>query len=270
MPLNLILLETRLKTLIEGSVSRFFPTARQRVDLSVRLATAFHQGIQRASDGVFLAPNLFTILVHPAQYRTITANPGILENLAHVVSQIASESGVRLVNPPTVRIAASPQLAMEEIQVLAENSLRDLTDTSDLEVEELQHPKDVREFPTGAFLIVDGIITFPITQPIINIGRRSDNTIVIEDVRVSRQHAQIRAIRGRFIIFDLGSTGGTWVNGKLVQQSVLLPGDVISLAGVPIVFGQENLKQNETQTMNPISSDPLPSSKEQGAKSDEP
>jgi pSer/pThr/pTyr-binding forkhead associated (FHA) protein len=42
------------------------------------------------------------------------------------------------------------------------------------------------------------------------------------------------------LIFDLNSTGGTYVNGQRTSQSVLYPGDVISLAGLPIIFGQDN------------------------------
>jgi pSer/pThr/pTyr-binding forkhead associated (FHA) protein len=81
---------------------------------------------------------------------------------------------------------------------------------------------------------------FPLKKSIINIGRRLDNHLVIDDPRVSRNHSQLRAIKGRFVIFDLNSTGGTFVNGQRTSQSVLYPGDVISLAGVPLVFGQDN------------------------------
>ncbi|MBK6645463.1 MAG: FHA domain-containing protein [Anaerolineales bacterium] len=48
------------------------------------------------------------------------------------------------------------------------------------------------------------------------------------------------AIKGRFVVFDLNSTGGTFVNGQRTSQSVLYPGDVISLAGVALIFGQDN------------------------------
>jgi pSer/pThr/pTyr-binding forkhead associated (FHA) protein len=75
---------------------------------------------------------------------------------------------------------------------------------------------------------------------VINIGRRLDNQLVIDDPRISRSHAQLRAIKGRFVIFDLNSTGGTFVNGERTSQSVMYPGDVISLAGVPLVYGQDN------------------------------
>jgi pSer/pThr/pTyr-binding forkhead associated (FHA) protein len=67
-----------------------------------------------------------------------------------------------------------------------------------------------------------------------------DNQLIIDDPRVSRNHAQLRAIKGRFVVFDLNSTGGTFVNGQRASQTVLYPGDVISLAGVALIFGQDN------------------------------
>ncbi len=93
--------------------------------------------------------------------------------------------------------------------------------------------------PAEAFLIVAGEQVFPLTQPVINIGRSTANHLVIADGRVSRQHAQLRSIGGRYILFDLEATGGTFVNGQRVAQTMLFPGDVISLAGVEIIFGGE-------------------------------
>ncbi|MFN2151650.1 MAG: FHA domain-containing protein, partial [Anaerolineales bacterium] len=98
---------------------------------------------------------------------------------------------------------------------------------------------DGATFPENAFIILNGVQVYPLDQSVINIGRRSDNHVVIEDPRVSRHHAQIRAVNGRYEIFDLDSTGGTFVNRQRVNQSVLRPGDVISLAGVPLIYGQE-------------------------------
>jgi pSer/pThr/pTyr-binding forkhead associated (FHA) protein len=99
---------------------------------------------------------------------------------------------------------------------------------------------DVATVPEDAFVIVDGIRVIPLTQSIVNIGRRVENTLVIDDPRVSRTHAQLRAINGRYIIFDLNSTGGTFINGERVTQSILYPGDVISLAGADLIYGQKN------------------------------
>ncbi len=99
---------------------------------------------------------------------------------------------------------------------------------------------EAEAIPENAFLIVEGVRVFQLTDPVVNIGRRLDNTLVVDDPRVSRNHAQLRAIKGRYVLFDLNSTGGTFVNGQRANQTVLYPGDVISLAGVSLIFGQDN------------------------------
>ncbi len=103
--------------------------------------------------------------------------------------------------------------------------------------EELADPVRI---PEDAFVIVDGIKVIPLTQPLVRIGRRLENNLVLDDPRVSRTHAELRAINGRYVLFDLNSTGGTYVNGLKITQSVVYPGDVISLAGVNLVYGQKN------------------------------
>ena len=92
-----------------------------------------------------------------------------------------------------------------------------------------------------AFLIVNGVDLFPINQAIVSMGRRIDNVLVLNDPRVSRAHAELRCFRGQWVIFDMGSSGGTYVNGQRVTHCVVYDGDVISLAGVHIIFRQKNL-----------------------------
>lgn len=92
-----------------------------------------------------------------------------------------------------------------------------------------------------AFLVINGIDLFPLKLPITSIGRKLDSELVLNDPRVSRRHAELRCFRGRFVVFDMGSSGGTYVNGHRVTHSVVYDGDVISLAGVQLVFRQKNL-----------------------------
>jgi pSer/pThr/pTyr-binding forkhead associated (FHA) protein len=91
-----------------------------------------------------------------------------------------------------------------------------------------------------AFLILDGRNTVVLEQPVVALGRRPDNDIVVEDGRVSRTHAQLRLRFGHYVVYDLGSTAGTYVNGSRVEECVLRPGDVISLGGVAIIYGEDS------------------------------
>jgi pSer/pThr/pTyr-binding forkhead associated (FHA) protein len=96
-----------------------------------------------------------------------------------------------------------------------------------------------KTLPRNAYLVLQGTRVIPLNRSLIKIGRQLDNHIILEDPRVSRSHAQIKLINDRFVIFDLHSTGGTYVNGQITDQSVLYPGDVVSLAGVVFIFSQE-------------------------------
>ena len=68
-------------------------------------------------------------------------------------------------------------------------------------------------------------------QPqVTRIGRHPGNNIVISDLSVSKQHAELRRTpAGRYSIIDLGSHDGTYVNGTRVSQQELNEGDVIAI-----------------------------------------
>jgi pSer/pThr/pTyr-binding forkhead associated (FHA) protein len=79
------------------------------------------------------------------------------------------------------------------------------------------------------------------------IGREAGNEIVIEDPQVSRRHATLTRQGATYVLEDIGSTNGTYVNGKRVTAPVLLSnGDMIGLADTvvlavqaPVTAGQE-------------------------------
>ncbi|MCR4403270.1 MAG: FHA domain-containing protein [Firmicutes bacterium] len=68
------------------------------------------------------------------------------------------------------------------------------------------------------------------------VGRSSSCHIVIEDAGVSRRHAEIGLESGRFYVADLGSTNGTYVNGRKVSRHLLADGDVVSFGKVAARF----------------------------------
>jgi len=69
-----------------------------------------------------------------------------------------------------------------------------------------------------------------------SIGRGHGNGIVIEDTAVSRRHALIDCVDGRYIVEDLNSVNGILVNNKSQKTAVLRSGDVISIGQTNIVF----------------------------------
>ncbi len=70
--------------------------------------------------------------------------------------------------------------------------------------------------------------TFALTAPIVRIGRDPTSNIVVEDLLVSRRHAELRRGEGgRYDIVDLDSHNGTFVNGHRITRQTLAPLDVI-------------------------------------------
>jgi pSer/pThr/pTyr-binding forkhead associated (FHA) protein len=84
-----------------------------------------------------------------------------------------------------------------------------------------------------------------------SIGRGDENDIVLAGGQVSRRHARIASDGGQYILHDLGSKNGTFLNGERVTAPrPLQHGDVIALAGQPsltLVFEESD----ETVTVTP-------------------
>jgi hypothetical protein len=236
-------LESRLQSLIEGSAARLAPMRGEQDDLPGQLVAAMQAGIQAGQSGEWWAPNLFTLTVHPVHAYELRENQALLKELAKTIEQTGLEAGLHFYSEPYLKIAVDPALPARQIHILARVSDNQVDDTSTLTFDPGQEGYFI---PKDAFLIVGGMEVFPLSQPVINIGRRPDNHLVIDDLRISRVHAQLRAIKGRFVLFDLESTGGTFVNGERVKRCTLYPGDVISLSGVNLVYGQETSAHSGT------------------------
>jgi len=74
----------------------------------------------------------------------------------------------------------------------------------------------------------------------ISIGRAGDNDLHIADQTVSSYHARIFTYLNASYIEDLGSTNGTYLNGKRIQKHTLHPGDMIKLGKLEIEVTKSN------------------------------
>ncbi len=91
-------------------------------------------------------------------------------------------------------------------------------------------------------------VVYPIEGDQITIGREASNGIAINDAEVSRKHSRLIFQGGKYVIEDLGSTNGTFVNGqRLAGQVVLKPGDVVSLGEqIVLMFDAVNIDPGAT------------------------
>lgn len=90
-------------------------------------------------------------------------------------------------------------------------------------------PPKPRKPKTQAWLVDDySGQTYQLTRGTTSIGRTADNDVCFSDSKVSKHHAKIIEEGGHFRLVDLASTNGTYVNGKMVRQPVMIyPDDTI-------------------------------------------
>jgi hypothetical protein len=124
----------------------------------------------------------------------------LLDALAQVLRESAHEAGLQFKEDPVIKLAGDNSLPLEDFRVVASDP--DAGGQTDVfAVEERIVREDAHT--TNAYLILDGFQTYPLGGRVVNIGRRLGNHIVIDDPRVSRSHAQVRAVRGRYVLIRL-------------------------------------------------------------------
>lgn len=232
---NLAKLESRLQILIEQSAVRFLPIEDPRANFGEKVVNSIGSSIQNDLAGDMIAPDLFILVVDPDLAQILGENPALMDEMSSLIQQAGIDAGLRFQKPPRIKIRTEDSLKPGTIRVLSYFSHLEVDETEIISLDS----DGENHVPKNAFLIIDGVNVYPLTLPVVHIGRRMDNHIVIEDLRVSRLHAQFRAKRGHYQIFDLGSSGGTFVNGVRLTQATLYPGDVISLAGMDLIYSQD-------------------------------
>src|SRR5947209_4943278 len=79
-----------------------------------------------------------------------------------------------------------------------------------------------------------------------SLGRGFANDFRIEDPSVSGSHCQILLTNGATFIRDLGSTNGTFINGRPIKEAYLQPGQTLHLGGVELLFQPDDLAHGST------------------------
>jgi pSer/pThr/pTyr-binding forkhead associated (FHA) protein len=80
--------------------------------------------------------------------------------------------------------------------------------------------------------------TFLVDKDVTTAGRHPESDIFLDDVTVSRRHAEIRRHEGAFSIHDAGSLNGTYVNRQRVEETRLADGDELQIGKFKLVFRQ--------------------------------
>ena len=238
--------EALAERLVEGTFTRRFAERLSPLEVATRLARAMEDNQVARPGGTFHAPTHYWVYLHPDDHAALAREqPMLAGDLATHVSKLAAQAGLTLESRPKVRVLPSESVNIHQVHVEAHwmpEEAPEMERTREMEPDEAKSEAEAQKAiapPGRPFLILGGLRHVNLLQPVVSIGRALDNDVIIEDPRVSRHHAQLRRRYGRYVLYDLGSSGGTQINGYPVEECVLHAGDVISFAGVQVIYSED-------------------------------
>jgi hypothetical protein len=251
MKLNLDQIESRLKQILELR-SEPNPFDEQIASLSRQLIDIILESTKKDEQGHSKASSSYVILLSSATFAHWQSRPELLEVLSSIVHEAIIDNGINLPVQPVFHLEVEPSFSDTNLQVIAFMHSDTSPKTASMKSKKSAQTESPHHDLPKAFLLADDGQSFFLDEPVINIGRRRENQIVIQDRHVSREHAQIRMVQGRFVLFDLNATGGTHINGRRISQQPLQSGDVISLAGYPLIYSEESDIEEDTSQQSGI------------------
>jgi len=241
--------ERLMQQAVEGSLRRVFPTTLQPVQLAKAAARAMEQAQVIGVRGPQV-PNCYRLRLAPGdleRFATYTAT--LSSELSRYLVDYARERGLRPIGEPRVELLEDAAVRVGTVR--AEARFADLTPGLETEVEaavegtrrlrlaDLAGARSSAAAPEpvadATLWLVDALGVRFALEPqagIVRVGRGVDNDLVVGNQRVSRYHAQLRWVDSTWLVYDLDSTNGTWVDQQPVlatQPQALAPGAVLRL-----------------------------------------
>ena len=241
--------EAQLREIFEEKIIQLLPGNNKRRKLFDDLSDALQKNLVEQPDGKIRAPDNFTIIIPKEDLADWKAHQDVLDEMAEFLFQSALSQGFSFNQQLRIDIEPQNYDLNQDFYISANFTEKQskLPDTTVMPSEEVENQR--KNIPDRAYLIVGGRDNFQLDKSVVNIGRHSDNDLVLNEPHVSRHHAQLRAINNRYVLFDVGSTGGLMINGKTISQATLHPGDVIRIGMVNLIFVQETTVEQPTTVL---------------------
>ncbi|HLN07241.1 MAG TPA: FHA domain-containing protein [Acidimicrobiales bacterium] len=105
--------------------------------------------------------------------------------------------------------------------------------------EEINVPAGELSDGTGVLVVKrgpDAGARYVLTGEVTRVGRHPDSDIFLDDVTVSRRHAEFRREAGHYVVADVGSLNGTYVNRERIETATLKGGDEVQVGKFKLVF----------------------------------
>jgi hypothetical protein len=230
--------ERFFERLVERPSARLFRTRLQPLQILRRIERAMESG-REVRDGRELAPDRFTIQVHPADLEELGDPAIVAGDLASGALAFARTHALSLVDRPRVAIRPEPAAIRGEVEIRSSISSPTTSDVVDAGTRVFEIP--VPRAPRAALEVREpGRLSrrVDVTGPV-RIGRATECEVSLRDARVSRQHARVHARDGHLVLTDLGSTNGTRVNGQRISEVVLGDGDRILVGDTELIVASD-------------------------------
>lgn len=230
-------IEDKLRYLLEEKLDRLiFPGVSS--SLSYTLIGLIESEIENQGGKCELCmPDLITLKVASERWEAWQESLPLLDEVSEALEESWKEQGYEVKRTPVIQLVQSPDLSSNQIKIETDYSVDERT-SKHTALQKLAREPQEDPLPKDACLIIADKEPFFLNKPVINIGRRSSNDLVLDDPMVSRDHIQLRAESGRFYLFDLGSKAGTTINNFPASNIALKPGDVIQIGQTRMIFNQ--------------------------------
>jgi len=226
-----------MQQLMDRRVVQMLGGSLQPVELAQAIARCMEEQ-RRTTTTVPVAPNHFRVLVSAPDYADLRELDRDIEgSLATYAVELARERGYNFEAAPEVQLAADTELQRGQVRVegaIASGPRRSASGRYGYERPGFVQRDEV-EGPPGSPLTLDipGVdgedVRLPVDHFPFAIGRLEGNDLVLPDQHVSRKHALLVCMDGRYRLRDLGSRNGTLLNGQPVAEADLTDGDCLTL-----------------------------------------
>jgi len=212
-------LEHRLERMVDGVFFRRTKGSIRPIELGRRLVREMDD--QRSVDvkGRRIVPNDFTVTLSAIDHASFNEiEDALVAELTEAAREYAREEGYHFMGPVSVQLTVDNELRNGRFNIASQL-------------------KQAASGPGMGSLVLPSGQRVDLGTATVTVGRLPECTISINDSNISRNHAEVRVGQTAFIVYDLGSTNGTMVNGiKIVGEHRLREGDIISFGSTHVRF----------------------------------
>jgi hypothetical protein len=208
--------EKGLERAVNGAFAKTFRSGLQPVELTSALRRELDTRAAVVTRDRILAPNDFTLLLAPNDYKRMRAmGPALTDELTEFVQQHARKQHYQFAGGISITMQPDESLSTGILRIESQNVKGDVAWQPVLDIAGKR---------------------YPLTRSRTVVGRGREADITVDDSGTSRKHIEIAWDGSHAQVRDLGSTNGSQLNGQPLKKAVLEPESVVTIGRTRIVF----------------------------------